>query len=268
MATVLLDAGTARGTMQSDRILQAVDFRQTIGTTVPLDARFTDADGNRVTLRAAAAGQPAVLLLAWYNCDNLCPLTLHDLAESLARSKFRVGSDFRVIVVSIDPREGPDDATRVREQLRARYGSPEADSGWRVLTGDDENIGRLADSIGYEYTYDPVHDQYAHPAGITFLTAAGEVSGYLFGLKFADRDLRLALTAAGEGRLGSPIDRLVLRCCDFDPTTGTYTLSILRVLNALCIVTVILVLLGVAVLSLRRGGSRGQEHRAEGGARE
>jgi protein SCO1/2 len=259
ITAIALGCLPAHGSTQADQVLQAVDFRQTIGATVPLDETFTDADGHPATLRSVAGGKPVILLLAWYDCENLCPLVMHDLATSLSQIRFRLGPDFQAIVVSIDPSEGPEDARRIRDQLSAHYDGPGRDSGWRILTGDRTAIDHLADSVGYAYTYDPVGHQYAHPAGITFRTPAGQVSGYLFGLNFAARDLRLALTQAGEGRLGSPIDRLVLRCCDFDPATGTYSVSILRVLNLLCLVTVIILAVTVAGLALRSRRSRHQE---------
>ena len=40
------------------------------------------------------------------------------------------------------------------------------------------------------------------------------------GIDFPSRDVRLALVEASQGRIGTPVDRLLLLCYHFDPATG------------------------------------------------
>jgi protein SCO1/2 len=91
------------------------------------------------------------------------------------------------------------------------------------LTGEQASIDRLTSAVGFNYVYDPLQDDFAHPAGVVVLTPAGQISRYLYGLDFSANDLRLALVDAGAQRIGSLLDRALLVCYHYDPLTGRYT---------------------------------------------
>ena len=230
--------------------LDRVGVDQRIGERVPLDLRFTDRHGDSVTLGNLIDGKPALLQLAWYDCPNLCDLSLRRLGSRLSDVKFQPGEDFRVITVSIDPREGADAADRALATLRDSH---QGDSARAIDT--------LARRIGYRYQYDADSEQFAHPAALAVLDGDGRLSSYLLGLTFSGRDVELALTRAGEGRLGSITDRIALRCFHFDPEKGTYTLDILRLLNLACLITALVLALVVGrLLRRRRGNDRQGRH--------
>jgi protein SCO1/2 len=213
--------------------LAQAGFDQRLDAPVPLGLRLRDAAGQSVTLADDFGQVPVILALAWYSCPNVCSVELRDLAASLARLTLRPGKDYRVVLVSIDPRDGPLQAQETRDMLLQQYGGKALDDGLQVLTADDVVVHRLARAIGYRYAYDAAIDQYAHPTGIVVLTAAGRVSRYLFGLTFPPDTLRKALVEAGRGRIGSLVEYVITCCYGFDPQTGRYTLSILRILNYL-----------------------------------
>ena len=105
-------------------------------------------------------------------------------------------------------------------------------------------------AIGFRSWLDERNGEYAHAAGIVLLSPEGLVTQYFFGVQFVPQSLRLALVSASQGRIGSFIDQLVLLCCDYDPSTGRYSLLISRVLQALGLLT--LLALGALVFLLRR----------------
>jgi len=234
--------------------LGRVGVDQRIGERVPMDLRFEDPHGDTVTLGSLIDGKPALLQLAWYDCPNLCDLSLRRLGNRLSEVKYQPGEEFRVITVSINPREGREAAGHALTALRDSYqGDSNADD-WRVLTGNARAIDTLARRIGYRYQYDADSEQFAHPAALAVLDGDGRISSYLLGLTFSGRDLELALTRAGEGRLGSITDQIALRCFHFDPEKGTYTLDILRLLNLACLITALVLALVVGRLLWRRRG--------------
>jgi protein SCO1/2 len=100
-----------------------------------------------------------------------------------------------------------------------------------VLTGDQVAIDRLADAVGFSYSYDADANEYAHPLGVIVLTPGGEVSRYLYGLDYPPNEVRLALVEASAARIGSLIDRAVLLCYHYDPLTGRYTPLALNLLR-------------------------------------
>ncbi|MGA3292745.1 MAG: SCO family protein, partial [Candidatus Acidiferrales bacterium] len=59
------------------------------------------------------------------------------------------------------------------------------------------------------------------------------------------------LVDASEGRIGSPVDAVLLFCYHYDPHTGKYGLLISRVIQLLGFLTVLL--LGIALIFLFRG---------------
>jgi protein SCO1/2 len=75
-------------------------------------------------------------------------------------------------------------------------------------------------------------------------------------VEFAPRDLRLALVEASAGRLGSAVDRLMLFCFMYDPSTGRYSRLALSAVRAGAVATVLLLVVGVAVLLRREAGRR------------
>src|SRR4029079_15603994 len=86
--------------------------------------------------------------------------------------------------------------------------------------------------VGFGYRYDKDQDQYAHSAAKIVLTPDGKVSRYLFGIQFENKDLRLALTEAGGGRIGTLVDRLLLFCYHYDPKGKKYAIYATNVMRA------------------------------------
>ncbi len=219
-------------------LLAAVAFDQNLGAQVPLDLTFRDETGQTVRLSQYFGGEkPVILTLGYYECPMLCTLELNALARSLKPLTFDVGKQFEVVTVSIDPREAPSLAAAKKRGYLERYGRPGAENGWHFLTGDEPEIKRLADTVGFRYVYDPKSGQFAHAAGIMVLTPQGKLARYFYGLDYPARDLRFALMEASARRIGSPIDQLLLYCFHYDPTTGKYNFMIMAALRILGVAT-------------------------------
>jgi len=209
-----------------------VGFDQRLGAQVPLAARFRDANGTVTDLRTLAHGKPLLLALGYYRCPNLCDVVLNGMARTVAGLELQPGSDFEVAFVSIDPAETPQDARHAQAMLVRMHPGAHA-SRWHFLTGDRASIDALAQTIGFRYFYDANLKQYAHAAGLVTITPDGRVAQYFLGLSWPPASLRLALVNASHGGLGNLVDRLVLLCCGYDPTTGRYSLAIGRAMQVL-----------------------------------
>jgi protein SCO1/2 len=238
------------GNVTSRDIQQRVGVEPAIGRTVPLRTMFRDEDGRSRSLGDVIAGQPAIIALVYFNCPNLCSMTLNALATSV--KGMQRGIDYRVIVMSIDPHEGPALAAAKREEHVARFGPgipgcAACDSGWHFLTGEEASIRAVAQALGYRYFWDAGAAQYAHPAGAVVLSGSGRIVQYFNGLEFSPTELRRVLSLAAAGRSGSLTERLWLLCFHYDALTGRYSSDITAALRILGLIT----MAGLALLLLR-----------------
>ncbi|MDF2602085.1 MAG: hypothetical protein K0Q54_4908 [Methylobacterium brachiatum] len=206
---------------------------------VPLELAVTDArTGRAMTLGQALSGRAALLLPVDYTCGNVCDPMVSMAADALAATGL-AAEDYAFVLVGIDPR---DDAAAARRMLAETLGDRAA--GIRPLLVSDAALAALTGALGYSAIYDSGTDSFAHPAAAMLLSGDGRVARVLSPLALTGRDLRLALTEAGEGRVGSLADRLTLLCYGYDAARGLYTPLVQRILT----VTGIATILGIGLL--------------------
>lgn len=269
LLAVLLSLGTfmsarAHHTAQHEpAVLGSVSLEQRLQEFIPLDVVFWDETGRQVPLRDYFGRQPVILSLVYYDCPNLCTLVLNGLLKTLRALSLTVGEHFNVLIVSINPDDTPALAAAKKAQYVRGYGRAGAANGWHFLTGSSEAIQRLAQAVGFHYTYDATREQFAHASGMMVLTPQGQLARYFYGVEYAPRDVRLSLVEAAASKIGSPIDQLLLLCYHYDPQSGTYSLAILRALRVAGVATVVALGTGVGVMLYRERRKRAR--REEGG---
>ncbi len=223
--------------------LTEVSFEQRLGEQVPLELAFRDETGSAVRLSDYFGTRPVLLVLSYFECPMLCPLVRDGMVKATgAINSLQAGVDYEVLNISIDPAETPMNAANTKTATMARLNQPGAEAGWHFLTGPQDSIQRLADSVGFHYFYDETIDQYAHAAGLLVLTPQGRLARYFYGIEFNPSDLRLGLVEASANTIGSPVDQLLLLCYHFDPATGKYTglvLTLTRIIGAITVIVII-----------------------------
>lgn len=221
------------------------DFEQRLGEHIPPALAFRDEYGAAVRLADYFGSRPIVLVFAWYGCTTLCPTVVGNLAQALERSGLARGS-YQVIVASIDPRDAPADALRMKQR---HLGDAGRDAGaWHLLTGGETAIAALTSAAGFRYVYDDDTHQYAHPAGVVLVTPQGHIARYVFGFDYTPATLQAGIEAAAAREIASPVDRLLLLCFHFAPT-GRYSAIVLQTLR---IASVALVVAALAVFLMKR----------------
>jgi protein SCO1/2 len=232
LAVILLAAVTV-GAHDDKRpaALRDVAFDQKLNQQVPLDLTFRDENGKTVPLANYFRQRPVILNFVYLKCQDLCPLFLDGVVRSLRALSFDIGNQFDVLTVSFDPRDDPSLAAAKKTDLVEKYSRAGAVAGWHFLTGDEPQIRRLTESVGFRYSYDPHTGEFAHATGIIIVTPQGKTSRYFYGIDFSPRDVRLGLIEAAADKIGSPIDQLLLFCYHYDPTTGKYNLLVARLLQ-------------------------------------
>jgi len=234
--------------------LKNVGIDQRLNNQVPLDLVFHDETGKTVRLGDYFGKKPVILSLVYFNCPQLCPMVENGLLESLKQVRFSIGDQFNVLTVSFDPRDAPSQAYAKRATYVNMYNRKGAGAGWHFLTGDEASIAALTKAVGFRYKYDPKTEQFSHATAIMILTPQGKVARYFYGIRYPAGAVRLALVEASKGKIGSPVDAVLLYCSHYNPATGKYSLLISRVLFIAALVTVIL--LGGLLLVLFFSGRR------------
>jgi len=236
-------------------ILKRAGFDQKLGGQIPLDAVFRDETGAAVRLGDLLRdGRPAILNLVYYNCPMLCGLVMNGVLDVARDLAFVPGDEYDILTISFDAREGADLAAAKKANVMKDLARPGAERGWRFLTGDEPAIRSLTDAVGFRFEYDEQAKEFAHASGIMVVTPQGLLSHYFYGVTYAPRDVRLALVEASAGRIGSPVDQMMLFCYHYNPVTGAYSAAVMNFIRAGAAVT-ILAIAGFLVISFRRESS-------------
>lgn len=242
-----------QGSLLVPRELENTNIEDKAGAKLPLDIAMTDQDGKAVVLGDyfTSTSRPVILTIGYYGCPMLCSLVLNGMVEGLKRVNYKIGEEYRIVSVSIDERETYDLARKKQEAYSAALGIPaEQKDAWtfHVMTAGEAK--RLADAAGFHYYFDKKNDQFAHGAGFFVLSPLGVLSRTLFGISFEPKDIKLALSEAADGKIGSFVDRVLLSCFHYDPDSHRYGVYIFGVMR-LCGILTILILGTVLILFFR-----------------
>ncbi len=249
--------GQTYGEERVAELLTDVGIEQHLEAQLPLDTTFTGVDGQAFELRSAFDGTvPVILTLNYFDCPQLCSLQLSNLAAAMGSIGLDLGTDYRVVTLSIDPNDTP---ARMSE-LRARYlvnyldaskeagekrDDEQAKDGWVCLTGTKVQIDRVAETAGFGYSWVEEKQEYAHQAANILCSPSGQIMRYLEGVDPSLAGvLRLSLVEASEGKVGSLYDGIFLNCFIYDSSTGQYTPAVMQLLKVAAALTVLAVVTG------------------------
>lgn len=239
------------------KILDNIGIDQKLDQQVPLDLVFRDEAGNTVKLGDYFGAKPVVLSLVYYSCPQLCNQVLNGLTSSLSTLRgFDIGKEFNVVTVSFDAREKPELAAKKKATYVNWYKREGVAGGWHFLTGDQAEIDRLTEAVGFHYTWDPASQQFVHASGLMLLTPEGKLSRYFYGIEYSAKDLRLGLVEASDGKIGTPVDQILLYCFHYDPAQGKYGFVVMNLIRLGGAIT--LVGLSALFIVMRRKNTRRQ----------
>jgi len=247
--TIPGSVGPAAATMPT--ALQNVGFEPPLNGPMPLDLSFRDETGRSVQLREYFGQKPVVLAFVYYNCPMLCDQVEQGVVGVLRMLSFNPGRDYEVVFVSFDSRETPEMAAEKKKKALVHFRRPETDSGWHFLTGSKESIEAAAKAANFRFSFDAKSSLFAHASGVLVLTPDGHISRYFYGVEYPGRDMRLGLVDASAGKIGTPIDHVLLYCYHYDPTAATYSASILKIIRLGGVLTILCIVAGI-LISRRR----------------
>lgn len=220
-----VDQGTGKGGESLPADLLNVGIDEHLGDMLPMDAVLVDDQGREVTLGSYfKKGKPVLLNFAYYRCPMLCNMVLKGMIGGLKKLSWTPGKEFEIVTIGIDPREGPELAAAKKATHIAELGRPEAADGWHFLTGQEGEVKKIADAMGFRYHYNRANDDYAHAASIFTVSPEGKISRYLYGIEYRTKEIRLALLDASEGKALSIGDKVIMFCYVYDADAKGYVL--------------------------------------------
>jgi protein SCO1 len=230
------DLGSAA--QNAPEYLKHAGIDQNLNHPLPLADHFRDEAGTDAPLGAYFGKRPAMLALVYFKCRMLCPQVLRGMAGSLKQTGFHPGHEYDIVVASIDPTDTPADAAEAKQRFLGQIGLAAGDPGAaniHFLTGAQASINDLAAATGFHYVRVPgpdgVMNQFAHSSVVMIATPDGRMSKYLNGIDYQPRDVRLALIEASNDHIGTATDAVLLYCCNYTPSEGRYTVSVLRIMG-------------------------------------
>ncbi len=252
--------GTIVRADEKPEALKNVGIDQRLDELLPLETTLRDEAGRAVRLGDYFGKRPVILALVYYNCPMLCTQVLNGLVASLSVMSLEAGRDFDVVAVSFDPRDTPADARAKKIAYLTRYRREQAAAGWHFLTGSPAAIAAVTKAAGFRYAYDEKIGQFAHASAVMVATPQGRLARYFYGIEYPPRDLRLGLVEASAGKIGTPVDQILLYCFHYDPASGKYGATVVNIVRLAGAATVVLLVLGIVAMSRRRARAVAAAH--------
>ena len=236
--------------------LVSVGFDPELNKQIPPDVAFTDETGRSVQLKEYLGKKPVVLAFVYFTCPMLCNQVEQALVGTLKMISFNPGTDYDMVFISFDPSDTPDEALKKKHEAMSRFARPGTEPGWHFLTGSKEAIDAVTKAADFRFNYDPKTKLFGHASGILLLTPDGRISRYFFGVDYPPSNVRLGLVDASSGKIGTPVDHILLFCYQYDPTKARYSATVLTVIRMGGVVTLFCMVLGFVIF-------RRREHRPD-----
>lgn len=241
--------------VEQPKDLSGIGIAEKLGQPIPLNLTFYDENGNPVTL-GQLIQTPTILAPVYLHCPNVCSLLLQNLADVLNQLPAEPGREYSVISISFDDREKPSLALEKKKTYLKMIRKPFPAEAWRFLTGDQENIHKLTDAVGFHFKR--VGDDFEHPVTLIIVAPDGKIVRYMYGADPLPFDLRLALVEASQGRIGPTIAKFVRFCFSYDPKANKLVFNMLKVTG---VVTLLFALSFILFLIFR--GKKPKEEQGE-----
>lgn len=212
--------------------IEGVGIKEHLGQQIDLSLPFKDENGQDVTLANYINGQkPVIISPVYYNCPGLCNFHLNGLTEALQGVDWNPGDKFEVVAISFDAKETPDLAKNKKNNYMKVYNRAGTEQGWHFLTASEDVVKKFTQNVGFDFKWNENSKEWSHASAAIVVSPDGKISRYLPGIVFEPKNVKLALTEAGQGKVGNLIDSLILYCFQYNPHKSAYTLAAFKLMK-------------------------------------
>mgnify|MGYP001818066660 FL=1 len=187
------------------------------------DYELVDHLGAPVLLRSDHAGKPLVISMIFTSCHHVCPQTTKHLANAVEVAREALGTDsFDVVTIGFDTAH---DTPEAMGAFARKQGINEP--GWRFLSGSRDTIEQISQDLGFIFF--PTARGFDHINQSSIIDREGVVYSQVYGVTFEIpwlveplKDLVFNRPGSSGHFVASLVDRVMLFCTVYDPTTGRY----------------------------------------------
>jgi len=205
--------------------LKGVGFTEKIGQSLPLNLTFTNQQGKKVALKDLFSDKPVIVQMVYHSCPMLCDMLLNAYIDGARDMKNKLGKDYKVITLSIDPSEELDVTQNKRKAYLDTLGnlSEAQKDGWIFLQGDSLSISKFTEATGFKYKLLP-DGEYSHQAGLVIVNPDGKIKQYLYGLHYSAFTLDQSLLSGKAKQNLTMQDKVMMFCYRYNPQKAEYVL--------------------------------------------
>ncbi len=215
-----------------------------LGETIPLDLTFYNTDNDTVSLRELV-DKPTIFSFVYFDCPGLCSPLMSGIQDVVGKTAMDLGEDYQVITISFNTKDTPEKAKIKKDNFVSTL-AKDKQNAWIYLTGEQENIEKITDAIGFKYKAQGL--DFAHPSAIIMVSPEGKITRYLYGLTYLPFDVKMAVIESQKGLARPTINRVLEMCFAYNPASKTYVLNTTQIMGVL---TLLVLAILFAVLLLR-----------------
>ena len=210
--------------------LRDIGVTEKLGTVVSLNYQFKDPVLDKIVSldHFFREGKPVLLSFVYYSCPMLCNFITTGLVETLNQVSESTLDEITIVSISINPKDTAQQAIAFQDRYRSQLKERHPD--WTFLLDHNNNIKRLAESVGFHYRLDK-SGEYSHSAMLLFLSPSGTVSRYLYGINYSPLDFKLSVIESKNDTHVSTVERVLLFCYNYDPQSRKYSIYALRLMR-------------------------------------
>jgi protein SCO1 len=220
-----------------------VGFDEKQGQYAALDTKLVNESGDTVLLRDVIK-KPTILNLVYFRCPGTCSPLMWGISKFIDQVDLQLGTDYQIVTISFDYTESIDLGIMKKANYINTMKKKEAAKYWQFFVSDSSNIAKLAQSVGFKYTY--VNNQFIHPTGLIALSSDGKITRYLRGIEFLPFDVKITMVEAANGKIGPSINRLLAICYSYDDKGNQFVFNVTRVSGIVIFFIVFLIFIYLA----------------------
>lgn len=206
--------------------IQEIGIYEHLDEYIPQDLQFYDIDSNLVNL-CSLIDKPTVLSLVYFTCPGICSPLLDGVAEVIDWADIELGVDYQVFTVSFNYSETPSLAKSKRVNYLKQITKEVDEDSWKWFTGDSVNIYGLTNAVGFKFKREG--KDFIHAGTLIVLSPDGKITRYLYGTKFNQFDLKMAIMEASEGKSSPTISKILEYCFSYDADGKKYVFNITKI---------------------------------------